>query len=84
MAVRQGHRSVQRNLDATALNSSSGGDSLPLLAEADEAALLYVRFRAAAEAGLKGMLLFHGNMLWDYATCHADSHGVCEEIIRIR
>lgn len=56
MAVRQGHRSVQRNLDATALNSSSGGDSLPLLAEADEAALLYVRFRAAAEAGLKGLL----------------------------
>lgn len=40
-----------------AVNSSSG--AAPPLAEGTETALLYVRFRAAAEPGLKGMLWCH-------------------------
>ena len=38
---------------ATANGSGAGGGA-PLLAEGAETALLYVRFRAAAEPGLKG------------------------------
>lgn len=34
--------------------NGSGGSGAPLLAEGAETALLYVRFRAAAEPGLKG------------------------------
>lgn len=39
---------------AATANGSGGGGGAPLLAEGAETALLYVRFRAAAEPGLKG------------------------------
>ena len=39
---------------AAANGGSGGGGGAPLLAEGAETALLYVRFRAAAEPGLKG------------------------------
>ena len=39
---------------AAATANGSGGGGAPLLAEGAETALLYVRFRAAAEPGLKG------------------------------
>lgn len=39
---------------ALANGSTASGSSTPLLAEGTETALLYVRFRAVAEPGLKG------------------------------
>jgi len=45
---------------ATANGSASGG--APVLAEGAETALLYVRFRAAAEPGLKGAALWGADM----------------------
>lgn len=60
LAIREGRGgSSTQKLPDTANSSSSMAGSRsdqPSLAEADEAALLYVRFRAAAESGLKGAL----------------------------
>ena len=41
------------------LRGNSTNGVLPVLAEGAEAALLYVRFRAAAEPSLKGTILCH-------------------------
>ena len=55
-ALENGHASSSSTPRAGSAPASSSSGTAPALAEGTETALLYVRFRAAAEPGLKGML----------------------------
>ncbi len=55
-ALENGHASSSSTPRAGGAAGASSSGIGPALAEGTETALLYVRFRAAAEPGLKGML----------------------------
>ncbi len=55
-ALENGHASSSSTPRAGGAAAGSSSGTAPALAEGTETALLYVRFRAAAEPGLKGML----------------------------